>query len=144
MLIIDDRLLFRVLRGTYAWLPEGHDPSELATTTSYQYRLLTALLKGTGIGVHSQALKDLSPTERRRVLSRAQSPEPLVAVLDPRSSLSTSALVGAEVGRFSYLQAEFVGAAMIHNAALAVTTASQTLIETCFTYAIPLHQIQLN
>ena len=33
MLIIDDYLLFRALRNDYSWLPEGHDPADLATTT---------------------------------------------------------------------------------------------------------------
>lgn len=59
MLIIDDRLTAHVLRGNYAWLPAGHDPADLATTTDRHYRLLTAVLKPAPTGVHSTGFHEL-------------------------------------------------------------------------------------
>ena len=143
MLIIDDRLTFRVLRGSYNWLPAGHDPSELATTIAYYYRLIIGTLREEPLGVHSSALAELTQTERTQVIARLRYPEPLVTILDPRTSIHTAAAVAVHTGRLSHLQAEAIAAALADEAALAVTALSPGFAAACTSYGLTLHHIEL-
>ena len=144
MLIIDDRLTFDVLTDFYGWLPSGHDPDELATTTGFYYRLHLATVQDTPRavqGVHTRAFHALPADEQVRVRARLLNPAPHVTILDPRPSLRSAASIAVQLGRTSQLQAELLGAAVHHHAALALTAWSDRLVQACDTYGIELHRI---
>jgi hypothetical protein len=143
MLVVDDRLTFRVLTGSFGWLPEGFTQTELVTTVSLHYRLLSAILRPFPLGVHSNAFYSLKPNEQQRVLARAKSPEPVLSVLDPRPSLATAAMLAATHGRLSHLQAEAAAAAITLNAALALSSTSGVLLDICAVYGVEVHEITL-
>jgi hypothetical protein len=143
MLILDDRLTLRVLLGLFDWLPSGFDSSDLATTPVVLYRLNSALYSERGFtrGVHSSMLSSLTADGQRRVLERADNPEPLLKVLDSRTSLNASVAIATTIGRLGHYQAEILGAAARNDAAIAVTSLSPSFREATQTYELELHHV---
>jgi hypothetical protein len=142
MLIIDDSLLFLFLRGHLEWLPIDTDPSQLATTYTYQYRLLISALKVRPEGVHSRAMHSVSAEDRAVIRQRLQWLERHLTVLDPRPGVRTASAVSVEIGGMSHLQTHAVSAAIRHNATLALTATSTGLERACNTYGIPIHRVE--
>jgi hypothetical protein len=143
MLILDDRLTLRVLMDLFDWLPAGYDPSDLATTPAVLYRLSCALYNEQRLsrGVHSALLHTLPPEDQGRVLERADNPEPLLKVLDSRTSLNASVAIATTIGRLGHYQAEILGAAARNDAAIAVTSLSPSFREATQTYELELHHV---
>jgi hypothetical protein len=128
MLIIDDALLLRFLCDEpLDWVPSGHERGDLATTHTFQYRLLIAALKDRPEGKHSSAIHLLPEGDRIRIRWRLRTLELHLTVLDPRPAVATAAAISVSVGRLSHLQCEALGAAVHHDAALAVTASSRSL-----------------
>jgi hypothetical protein len=89
----------------------------------------------------SLMLKSLTPDGQRRVLERANDPEPLLTVLDSRTSLNAAVAITTTVGRLGHYQAEILGAAARHDAAIAVTAVSSSFREATRTYELELHHV---
>lgn len=144
MLIIDDRLTFDVLTASYGWLPEGHDPAELVTTTGYHYRLHLATLEDaprTVEGQHSRAFNALPPDEQVRMRARLANPAPHVTILDPRATLRLAAELAGRFKLSNHVQAEPLAGALHYRAALALTAWSERLVIACDACGIELHRI---
>jgi hypothetical protein len=142
MLILDDELVFAALANEYDWLPTGHDPAELATTTEWHCRLLIAIMKRDPGGKFSKRFHSFDEQARERFYARALAPAPIVTLLDPRLSLNTTASVMAGVGRIGFVLAGAIAAAVVHEAELAVATTTSNLVELCELYSVRLHHIQ--
>ncbi len=142
MLILDDELTFAALANEYDWLPTGHDPAELATTTEWHCRLLIAIMKPEPTGKHSMRFHSFDAQSRERFYARALAPAPIVSLLDPRLSLNTTASIRAGIGRIGFVLAGAIAAAVIHDAELAVATTTDNLAALCELYSVRLHHIQ--
>ena len=87
-----------------------------------------------------RACRDRRRRPRTPRLARA-STAPHVTILDPRPSLRSAAQIVVQMGRLNQLQAEILGAAVHHHAALAPTASSDALVHACDNYGIELHRM---
>jgi hypothetical protein len=120
MLIIDDDPTFRALTNDYSWIPAGHNPSELVTTTEWHYRLLIGIVKPEPQGIHSRRFHEVDKVDRQRPYNRALAPAPVVTLLDTRLSLNTAADIKTTIGRIGFLISDAIASAIVHEAELAV------------------------
>jgi hypothetical protein len=141
MLIIDDYLLFRALRNDYSWLPEGHDPADLATTTDWHFRFLSSIMKPTLEGVHSNRFALLDTDTQEKLLARALSPAPMVSLLDFRLSVNAAATIRATYRRVGFVVAGAIASAVVHNAELSVVAITDNLHEICDALGVVVHHI---
>ena len=88
-------------------------------------------------------MAELTAPERTQLTARLLYPEPLVTILDPRTSLHTAAAVAVDAGRLNHLQAEAIAAALSEEAVLAVTALSPGFAAACAAYGLTLHHIEL-
>ncbi len=141
MLILDDYLTFRALANEYDWLPNGHDPAELATTTQWHCRLLIAIMKPEPQGQHSSRFHSFDANRRERFFARALAPVPIVTLLDAGLSLNTTSSIKVGVGRIGFVVADAIASAVVHGAELAVSTMTDNLGEVCELYSVRLHHL---
>ena len=116
MLIVDDHLALLAIAGA---VPEILGPLPVATTYSFQYRLLRAVRDPSTIGALSSRVAD----HERATAAIERPPGHRLIILDPRASLGAAVAVSGRRPA-NLLLAELVGAAVHHRAAVRVTTAN--------------------
>jgi hypothetical protein len=141
MLIVDDYLLFRALQNDYSWLPAGHDPADLATTTDWHFRFLSSIMKPTLEGVHSNRFALLDTDTQEKLLARALSPAPIVSLLDFRLSVNAAATIRATYRRVGFVIAGAIASAVVHDADLCVVAVTDNLHEICDALRVVVHHI---
>lgn len=108
MIVVDEYLAVRVLRGTW---PVGLPDDQLALTASRHWRLLQALHGHRG-GQLSRLFAGTSPA----LVAAIRWPHPSVlAILDPRPLLDQAAVVAARLGGTGLLVAETLVAGLAHG-----------------------------
>jgi hypothetical protein len=144
MLILDDRLTTRALLNDFSWIPDGHDSSNLATTTEFHFRLISGVLKNPPSGVHSTFFATLSSMGQARFRSRMLEPAPIVQLLDSRLSLNGAATLFATSRRMSMLICQALSAAAVHDAALAFSTITPAIELFCSEAHLDRHHIHID
>lgn len=122
MLVIDDQTLLAVLSGS---APADIDISlahgEVFTTGSWYYRLGRAITAGSGTGSLSGRFQSLGEPGRERVLAALATLPEEIGLMSLRVLVPVMQAIA--VSRpLNFLNAEALGAALLLNAALVVTT----------------------
>jgi hypothetical protein len=137
MLIVDDYLLFRALQNDYSWLPAGHDPADLATTTDWHFRFLSSIMKPTLEGVHSNRFALLDTDTQEKLLARALSPAPIVSLLDFRLSVNAAATIRATYRRVGFVIAGAIASFVSLRSPTTFTKSVTLYASLCITYLAP-------
>ena len=139
MIIIDDQLFLRVLQGDNPFPLELRRDRRysLRTTYAYQFRVLHAASKDAPEGVLSTLVHTATAEDVDVLRRRIRRPEPLVRVLDPLESIA-AAIEVKQLYPLSQLLAELLGAAIFHDAAVALSVEPRNFSTTCSELGIPL------
>ncbi len=141
MLVIDDALLLGVLaRTAVSEVQEAAKAAEVFTTHSWYWRLARALHDPVSTGSLTRRFGGLEREAQTRVLADIERLPSEIGLVSSRRLVPAMATLDAG-RRLNLLTAEAVATAVMIDAAIAVTTESALMAESCCRLGIELRQV---
>ena len=141
MIVVDDTLLLAVLAGTASLSPLGPVAADVATTGAWYWRLSRAVLDNRSTGALTQAFNRLRADDQRRVQEGLRLLPAEIGLLSFRRLVPVMAALDSGQRRLNLLTAEAVGAALLLEAEITITTRSELLEDACDRLGIQVHVI---
>ncbi len=135
MIVVDDRLLLGILAGQESEPLLAARAGGVATTMSWFYRLSRAIAAGRGTGALSRAFGVLTTAQQAAVVSLVNELPDEIVTLDPRTIVPVMSAVST-IAPANLLTTEAVATALVLDADIAVSVASDLLDRTCRTAGV--------
>lgn len=142
MLVLDDALLVTTLAGVApADLLEAHHRGQVATTSSWLYRLSRAIQDTSREGSLGRSFSRLSSEAREYLRSDLADLPPSVGLIPTRALVPAMAILSVEHG-LNFLTSEALAVAVLLDATICVSTSSDLLNRAAYALQVEVRRVE--